>query len=128
MICDNNPLFSKGLVETFESKQPGILWLSLAGQAAKTVTGAWRTAETLRKGRKVDLILTSILQIPFYSGFVGFKKIRNGGRDDNQGKEALFKILTTWPADKVNEEIQVSLLSREYRWFLIKSGSLPAMG
>lgn len=31
LICDNNPLFSKGLGETFESKQPGILWLSLAG-------------------------------------------------------------------------------------------------
>lgn len=57
----SNPLFSKGLVEPFESKQPGILWLSLAGQAAKAVTGAWSTVENQRKDREVVLILTSIL-------------------------------------------------------------------
>lgn len=62
---DNNPLFARGLGETFESKQPGILWLSLAGWAVKTVTGAWPTAENPRKGSRVVLILTRILEIPF---------------------------------------------------------------
>lgn len=64
-------------MEPFESKQPGILWLSLAGQAAKAVTGAWSTVENQRKDRKVVLILTSILQIPTSAGFVGFKKVKN---------------------------------------------------
>lgn len=72
LICDNNPLFSKGLVETFESEQPGILWLSLAGQAAKAVTGAWQIAEN---PRKVVPILTSISLDCFLFRFVGFRKV-----------------------------------------------------
>lgn len=31
----NNPLFAKGLVETFESQQPGILWLSPADPSSQ---------------------------------------------------------------------------------------------